>query len=89
MIHNQVATRVREFFGRDSLTDTETDNDAGRTDYQADPNTNIYTKHGCQIVLRITRFVILVIRPDYQKFCLRSTPGITGHGSNVYHWAWK
>ena len=28
---------------------------------------------GYQIVLRITRFVILVIRPDYQKFCLRST----------------
>ena len=24
--------------------------------------------------LRITRFVIKVIRPDYQKFCLRSTP---------------
>ena len=29
---------------------------------------------GYQISLRITRFVILVIRPDYQKFCLRSTP---------------
>ena len=29
---------------------------------------------GYQICLRITRFVILVIRPDYQKFCLRSTP---------------
>ena len=36
-----------------TVTDTETDNDAGqratgrpRTDYQADPNTNIYTKHG-------------------------------------------
>ncbi len=29
---------------------------------------------GYQIFLRITRFVILVIRPDYQKFCLRSTP---------------
>ena len=29
---------------------------------------------GYQILLRITRFVILVIRPDYQKFCLRSTP---------------
>ena len=29
---------------------------------------------GYQIYLRITRFVILVIRPDYQKFCLRSTP---------------
>ena len=34
-------------------SDTETDNDAGqratgspRTDYQADPNTNIYTQHG-------------------------------------------
>ena len=25
--------------------------------------------------LQITRFVIMVIRPDYQKFCLRSTPG--------------
>ncbi len=79
-----------------------------RTD-QADPNANIYTKHGpyinkltvymptlifwfrCkkfidrpllqnwmkivgyQIFLRITRFAILVISPDYQKFCLRST----------------
>ena len=32
---------------------------------------------GYQIFLRITRFVILVIRPDYQKFCLRSTPGYT------------
>ena len=32
---------------------------------------------GYQICLRITRFVILVIRPDYQTFCLslRSTPG--------------
>ena len=30
---------------------------------------------GYQICLGITRFVILVIRPDYQKFCLRSTPG--------------
>ena len=29
---------------------------------------------GYQIFLRITRFVILVIHPDYQKFCLRSTP---------------
>ena len=29
---------------------------------------------GYQICLRITRFVIFVIRPDYQKFCLRSTP---------------
>ena len=29
---------------------------------------------GYQICLRITRFVTLVIRPDYQKFCLRSTP---------------
>ena len=27
-----------------------------------------------QIILRITRFVTLVIRTDYQKFCLRSTP---------------
>ena len=30
---------------------------------------------GYQILVRITRFVTLVIRPDYQKFCLRSTPG--------------
>ena len=30
---------------------------------------------GYQIILRITRFVTLVIRLDYQKFCLRSTPG--------------
>ena len=30
---------------------------------------------GYQIILRITRFVTLVIRPDYQKFCIRSTPG--------------
>ena len=29
---------------------------------------------GYQIFLRITRFVILVIRPDYREFCLRSTP---------------
>ena len=29
---------------------------------------------GYQIFLRITRFVTLVIRPDYQKLCLRSTP---------------
>ncbi len=29
---------------------------------------------GYQICLRITRFVILEIRPDYQKLCLRSTP---------------
>ena len=29
---------------------------------------------GYQIFLRITRFVTLVIRPDYQTFCLRSTP---------------
>ena len=29
---------------------------------------------GYQIILRITRFVTLVIHPDYQKFCLRSTP---------------
>ena len=29
---------------------------------------------GYQIFLRITRFLTLVIRPDYQKFCLRSTP---------------
>ena len=29
---------------------------------------------GYQIILWITRFVTLVIRPDYQKFCLRSTP---------------
>ena len=28
---------------------------------------------GYQIILRITRFVTLVIRLDYQKFCLRST----------------
>ena len=39
--------------GSSTATATETDNDAGRratggprTDYQADPNTNIYTKHG-------------------------------------------
>ena len=35
---------------------------------------------GYQICLRITRFVTsltLVIRPDYQKCCLRSTPGYT------------
>ena len=31
---------------------------------------------GYQIFLRITRFVILVIRPDYQKFGLRSTPDV-------------
>ena len=31
---------------------------------------------GYQIILRITRFVTLVIRPDYQKFCLRSTPDL-------------
>ena len=31
---------------------------------------------GYQIILRITRFVTLVIRPNYQKFCLRSTPDI-------------
>ena len=29
---------------------------------------------GYQIFLRITRFVTLVIRPDYQKCCLRATP---------------
>ena len=29
---------------------------------------------GYKIFLRITRFVILVIRPDYQKLCSRSTP---------------
>ena len=36
-----------------TATDTETDNDAGlpltdspRTDYQANPNSNIYTQHG-------------------------------------------
>ena len=29
---------------------------------------------GYQIILRITRFVTLVIRLDYQKVCLRSTP---------------
>ena len=34
---------------------------------------------GYQICLRITRFVILVIRPDYQKFCLRSTPAVQTH----------
>ena len=34
---------------------------------------------GYQIFLRITRFVILVIRPDYREFCLRSTP--------VHQWA--
>ena len=33
---------------------------------------------GYQIVLRITRFVILVFRPGYQKFCLRSTPESSG-----------
>ena len=27
-----------------------------------------------QICLRIIRFVILVIRPDYQKFCLKIDP---------------
>ena len=31
---------------------------------------------GYQNFLRITRFVTLVIRPDYLKFCLRSTPDI-------------
>ena len=29
---------------------------------------------GYQIFVRITRFVTLVFRPDYQTFCLRSTP---------------
>ena len=29
---------------------------------------------GYQIFWRITRYVTLVIRQDYQKFCLRSTP---------------
>ena len=33
---------------------------------------------GYQIFLRIIRFVILVIRPDYREFCLRSTPGFIG-----------
>ena len=32
---------------------------------------------GYQFFLRITRFVTLVIRPDYQTFCLRSTPAVT------------
>ena len=35
---------------------------------------NVMKIVGYQIILRITRFVTLVIRPDYQKFCLRSTP---------------
>ena len=42
---------------------------------------------GYQIILRITRFVTLVIRPDYQKFCLRSTPGntmILGNETNSF-----
>ena len=29
---------------------------------------------GYQIFLRITKFLAQVIRPDYQIFCLRSTP---------------
>ena len=37
---------------------------------------------GYQIMLRITRFVTLVIRPDYQKVCLRSTPDV-GRVSDV------
>ena len=32
---------------------------------------------GYQIFWRITRYVTLVIRQDYQKFCLRSTPGVS------------
>ena len=35
---------------------------------------------GYQNCLRITRFLTLVIRPDYQKFCLRSTPAAVGVG---------
>ena len=35
---------------------------------------NVLKIVGYQIFVRITRFVTLVIRPDYQKFCLRSTP---------------
>ena len=35
---------------------------------------NWMTIVGYQIFVRITRFVILVIRPDYREFCLRSTP---------------
>ena len=31
---------------------------------------------GYQIFVRITRYVTLVIRPDYQKFSLRSAPGV-------------
>ena len=44
---------------------------------------------GYQIFLRITRFVILVIRPDYQKFCLRSTPddSINNNG-NFFVYVW-
>ena len=34
---------------------------------------------GLPDILRITRFVILVIRPDYQKFCLRSTTAMHLH----------
>ena len=39
---------------------------------------------GYHIILRITRFVTLVIRPDYQKFCLRSTPDFKYEAFHTY-----
>ena len=41
---------------------------------------------GYQIIVRITRFVTLVIRPDYQKFCLRSTPDIVPNSGGDLWW---
>ena len=38
---------------------------------------------GCQIFLRITRFVTLIIRPDYQKLSLRFTPAVGKGESNA------
>ena len=50
------------------MTHTETDNDAGlpatgspRTDYQADPNTNIYTQHDGPYINKLTVDINILI----------------------------
>ena len=55
-----------------TVTDSETDNDTGRraaggprTDYQADPNTNIYTTHGPSINKLTSR--VDPIRADFKE----------------------
>ena len=55
--------------------------------YRATGFTKLNGNCGLPDFLRITRFVILVMRPDCQKFCLRSTPALRYGICSYFHYS--